>query len=109
MSSKCAGPEVSAIDVDTPKLVQTVGRIINGIEILSEASRGDEVIDFAVICQNLGKAGIDRFGVGNIREMGCDFGMAVKVSAYMVLMLLEGGRRGSHTFLSRDSPLRNAS
>ena len=88
MSSKCAGPEVSAIDVDAPELVQTVGWIIHGVKILSETSRGDEVIDFAVICQNLGQAGIDRFGVGNIREMGSDFGMAVKVSVYMVSMKL---------------------
>lgn len=59
MSGKFTGPEVGAVYVDTPEFVQTVWRISDGVEVLREAGRRDEVVDLAVVCEDLVQAGFD--------------------------------------------------
>ena len=78
MPGKCTGPKVGAIHVDAPEFVQTIGRIGNGVEVLREAGRGDEVVDFAVVGQDLVETGFDRLRVGNVGKVGRDFRIAVK-------------------------------
>ena len=76
MPGERARPEVGAIHVDAPEFVQTVWRIGDGVEVFSETSRSDKVVDFAVVCEDLVKARMDGFWVGDVGEVRCDFGMA---------------------------------
>lgn len=52
-------PIVSAIDVNTPELVDSIWWVSNGIEILSEASRGNQMINFAVVLNDLSQRAFD--------------------------------------------------
>lgn len=40
--------EVGAINIDTPELLDTIVRVRDGVKILSEASRGNKVVDLAM-------------------------------------------------------------
>ena len=54
--------EVCAIDVHSPELLQSVVRVRDGIEVFGEAGRCHEVIDFAVLLEDLSNRVLDRFG-----------------------------------------------
>lgn len=68
------GEEIRAIDIDSPELAHAVNRIADGIEILSEASRGDEVVDLAMRTDYFSNAGFDGDGVRDVSVVGGDFG-----------------------------------
>lgn len=72
------GEEVGAIDVDGPELAHALDGVVDGLEVLGEAGRGDEVVDLAVGGDDLGDAGFDGLGVRDIGVVGCDFGDAVR-------------------------------
>ena len=68
--------KIGSVDVDGPELAHAVDRVVDGLEVLGEARRGDEVVDLAVGLDDLGNAGLDGFGVGDIAVVSGDFGDA---------------------------------
>jgi hypothetical protein len=56
----CDRVQIGTVDVDSPKLLYAVMRVGDGIVVLGEASRCNEVVDLAVLLQNLGKGLVDR-------------------------------------------------
>ena len=70
-------PEVCPIDIHTPELAHPIGRVCNGIKVLGEASRGDKMVDFAMIAENLLEARFYRLRIGYITEVGSHFRMAI--------------------------------
>lgn len=72
--------EVGAVDVDAPELLDAIERILNRVEVLGEASRGHQVVDLAVLANDLGKDIRDRVGGGNIGVVGGDLGDTNQVS-----------------------------
>lgn len=70
------GEEVGAVDVDVPELAHTVDRIVDGLEVLGEAGRGDEVVDLAVLLDDVVEAGPDRGLVRHVGVVGGDLGHA---------------------------------
>lgn len=68
-----AGEKVCAINIDTPKFLHAVRWVCYGIEVLGEAGRCNEVVDFAVIFDNVGHDVLDRHVVGDVAVVGSDF------------------------------------
>jgi len=73
--------QIGTVDIDTPKLLHAVMGVRNGIVVFGEAGRGDEVVHFAMLLQDLGEGLVDGGRTRNIAEMGCDFGDSGVVSA----------------------------
>lgn len=66
--------KICSVDVDAPELAHPVDGVVDGLEVLGEAGRGDEVVDLAVLGQDLGYAGVDRGWVRDVGVVGCYFG-----------------------------------
>lgn len=45
--------QVCAVDVHAPKLAQTVDRVVNGLEVLGEAGACHQVVDLAMLLDDL--------------------------------------------------------
>ena len=59
--------EVSAVNVDVPELAHAVDRVVDGLEVLGEAGAGDQVVDLAVLHDDVVDAALHRLWVGDIR------------------------------------------
>ena len=59
--------EVGAVDVDIPELAHAVDGVVDGLEVLGEAGAGDQVVDLAVLHENVVDAALHRLRVGDIR------------------------------------------
>lgn len=68
------GKQVRAIDINSEQLAHALNGVIDCLEVLSEASRGDEVVDLAVRGQNIGQASVDTGGVRYVGVVCCDLG-----------------------------------
>jgi hypothetical protein len=66
------GKQPGAVDVDTPQLLHTVVWVVNGWVVLGEAGRGDEVVDLAVLCNDLVEGCGHRLGLGDVGVVGGD-------------------------------------
>ena len=73
MPSYFAGEEVSAVNVDTPELLQAVWWVCDRIKIFCKSGRGNKVVNFAVVSDNVGNDVLDGDVVGHIAVMGSDF------------------------------------
>ena len=72
------GVKVRAVNVDSPKLLNAIVGVRNGIVVLGEAGRCHQVVDFAMLLNDLGKRLVDRRRARNIAEMSSNFGNSVK-------------------------------
>lgn len=77
------GEQVSAVDVDGPELAHAVDRVVDGIVVLGEAGTGDEVVDLAVLLDDLVDASLDRVGVGHVGVMGRHLGYARRPRVFL--------------------------
>lgn len=75
--SNINGEKVCAVDIDTPQLLHTVEGVVDGLEVLGEAGRRDQVIDLAVLGQDFGHRIAHRVGVSDVGIMGGDLGHTV--------------------------------
>lgn len=66
------GEQIRPINVDSPKLLHTIVWICNGIKVLREACRCHQVVNLAVILDDLGNHGVDRVGIRDVSIMCCD-------------------------------------
>jgi hypothetical protein len=55
-------------------------RVGDGVVVLGEASRCDQVVDLAVGSENLGQGLIDGCWARNVAEVRCDLGNPVDIS-----------------------------
>ena len=69
--------EVGAVDVDAPELAHAVDWVGGRFEVLGETGGGYEVVDFVVLREDGGDAGVDGGGVGYVAVVGCYFGDSV--------------------------------
>lgn len=75
-----AREEVGSVNVDSPELAKTVDRIVDSFEIFGEASRGNQVVNLAVLLDDFGNASINRFGIADIGVVGGDLGNARRIA-----------------------------
>lgn len=68
------GEEICPVDIHAPELADAVNGVVDGFEVLGEACGGDEIIDLAVLLENLGDGGFDGFLGGDVGVMGRYFG-----------------------------------
>lgn len=91
--------EKGTVHVDGPQLAHAVDGIVDGLEILGKASRGDEVVNLAVSLDDLGNTGFDGCRVADVGVVSGDFGDAVTTSVMLWCRLGIGrhtaGRWGS--------------
>ena len=73
--------QIRAIHVDAPKLSDTFDGIIDSFEVLGESCRSDQVVDLAVLLNNLGDDGFDGVLGRDIGVMCSDFGGAARLLA----------------------------
>lgn len=74
VASDSGGKQPGAIDVDGIKLAHTVDGILGGIEVLGEAGRGYEVVNLAMLSNDVGNTGVDALLVGYIGVVSSDLG-----------------------------------
>lgn len=74
MASNRSGKEIGAVNIDSPQLAHTVNWVLDGLEVLSKAGRGNEVVNLAVLLDDFSNAGFNGFGVRNIGEVSSDVG-----------------------------------
>lgn len=74
MTGDAGCEEIGAVDVDAPKFLHTIVGIGDRVEVLGEPGRGDQVINLAVVCDNLFKRGVDRVWIRDIGVVSGDFG-----------------------------------
>lgn len=72
--------KVSAVNVDTPELLHAVWWVCDGIKVFGEAGRCHQVVNLAVILDNVGNDLLDRHVVGHVTVVGCDFRDATSVN-----------------------------
>ena len=65
-----AGPVVGPVEIDRHELLEPVGRVGDGVEVLGEAGGGDEVVDSAVLGDDFGEGVVDGVCVGDIAVVG---------------------------------------
>lgn len=70
----CHRVQVGTVNIDSPELLYAVMGVGDGIVVLGEASRCNEVVDLAVLLQDLGKRLVDRRRARDVAEMCCDLG-----------------------------------
>lgn len=58
----CHSVQVGTVNVHSPQLLYAIMRVGDGIVVLGEASRCNEVVDLAMLLQDLGKGLVDRGG-----------------------------------------------
>jgi len=66
------GEKVGAVNIDAPQLLDAVVWVADCVKVLGEASRSDEVIDLAVIADDLLDDLVDRFRIRDIGVVSCD-------------------------------------
>jgi hypothetical protein len=76
MSGHGSGKEVGSVDVNAPELAHAINGIVNGLVVLGEPGAGNEVVNLAVLADNVINAGLDAIRVGDISVMGSDLGCA---------------------------------
>ena len=69
MAADGRGPQVRAVDVDAPQLPHAVRGVLDGVEVLGEPGRGDQMVYPAVLAQNLVQGRVDGAGVCDVRVM----------------------------------------
>lgn len=74
VASDRVGKQPGALDVDGKKLAHTVDGVLGGVEVLSKAGRGDEVVNLAMLRKDVGDTGVDTLLVGDIGVVGSDLG-----------------------------------
>lgn len=70
--------QVGTIHDDTPQLLHTVVGVRDGIEVLREASRGDQAVDSTVLVNDLLERCVDGIRVGNVGVVRSDLGHSGK-------------------------------
>lgn len=70
------GKQVCAVDVDAPELAHAVNGVVDGLKVFGEAGRGDEMVNLAMLLDDLGNAGVDGGGVGHVSVVSGDSGNA---------------------------------
>lgn len=71
------GEEVGPVHVDAPQLLHPLVWVRYGVVVLSEARGGHEVVDLAMVRDNLADGLVDGGGLGNVGVVGGDFGNSV--------------------------------
>lgn len=66
--------QVGAVHIDREQLTHALNGVVSGLEVLAEAGAGDEVVNLAVLREDLGDAVVDAVGVGDIGEVSSDSG-----------------------------------
>lgn len=69
--------EICAINVDAPELADTIDWVIDGFEVLGESGGCDQVVNLAMLLDDLCDCGVDGLGGGDISVVSCDFGDSV--------------------------------
>ena len=80
MLGDSSSEKVGAVDIDTPQLLDTVVWVADSVKVLGETSRSHEVVNLAVIANDLLDGVVNGIGVGNIGIVGCDLGDTVRRS-----------------------------
>lgn len=66
--------QVGAVHIDREQLAHALNGVVSGLEVLAEAGAGDEVVNLAVLREDLSDAVVDAVGVGDIGEVSGDPG-----------------------------------
>lgn len=66
--------QIGAVNIDAPKLLHPVIGVGNCVEVLGETSGGNQVVNFAVILDDVLDGIIDGVWIGDIGVVSCDFG-----------------------------------
>lgn len=66
--------QVCSIHVDTPQLSYSLNWVVDCLEVLCESCRCDQIVDLAMLRDDLGNGGFDGFLGRYIGVMGSDFG-----------------------------------
>lgn len=74
------GEQVGTVHVDAPKLLDSVVGIADGVEVLSESGRGDQVVDLAVLLHDVAQHLGHRVGVRHIGVVCSHLGESVPAS-----------------------------
>lgn len=64
------GEEVGAVDVDGEQLAHAVDGVVGGVVVLGEAGRRDQVVDLAVLREDVGDARGHRVRVRHVGVVG---------------------------------------
>lgn len=67
------GEEVGAVDVDGEQLAHTLDGVVGGVVVLGEAGGRDQVVDLAVLRDDVGDAGADRVRIRHVGVVGRHF------------------------------------
>lgn len=74
MAGDRGSKQVGAVHIDRKQLAHAVNGVVGGLEVLTEACAGDEVVNLAVLRENFGNAVVDAVGVGDIGKVSGDSG-----------------------------------
>lgn len=87
MSSHSRREKVCSVDIDSPELPHTVDGVVDRLEVLGEPGGCDEVIDLAMLLNNLRYASIHGRFIGDVGIMSRDSGQPVICQALATMVL----------------------
>ena len=103
MPSYLAAKEVCPVTVHAPELPEPIWWVCDSVEVLGETGRCDQVVDLAVVLDNLGDRGFDRLMVRDIAEMRGNFGNTI------IALVRKPNGKPRRTFRLQGSPPESAS
>lgn len=77
------GEQVCAVYVDAPQLTHAINGVVDSIEVLSESSAGDEVVNLAVLLDDVVDAALNRVRIRHIGEVSGDLGDLVSTGVLL--------------------------
>lgn len=92
--------EVGPVDVDAPQLLDPVIGVRDGIKVLRESSRSDQVVDLAMVTDDIGNCRVDRLGRRDICIMSGDFGKSAECQKLGSTPRIQGRGRTVQTYCS---------
>lgn len=96
MTSNAGSEQVASINIDGPALLHALRRVVDGIEVLGETRGGDEVVDVAVLGNDVLDGLVDRFGAANIGVVGGDPGRTIYSSSQYAFIRVWGDKEWTH-------------
>lgn len=80
MTGNASSKEVASVDIDSPALLHPLVGVLNGIKVLGETGGGDEVVNAAVLGDDVFQGLVDRVWTGDIGIVCSNLGWSFQVS-----------------------------
>lgn len=74
MAGDRGSEQVGAVHVDGEQLAHALDRVVSGLEVFTETGAGHQIVNLAMLREDLGDAVVDTSRIRHVGEVGSDLG-----------------------------------